>query len=109
MKRLFACTLAVGGLSSLCLAAAAPALAAPASIMEREAKVAQRIDEGVRSGALQRAEAARLRDQLRRTEALEGYYRRTHGLSAWERRDVERRLEVLNARLAGHRRDRRRR
>ena len=44
-------------------------------------------------------EAGRLRLKLRRTESLRAYYRKSHGLSAWERRDIERRLKTLDARV----------
>lgn len=81
---------------------AGPAMAQPArhSLPEREARIATRIDQAVRNGSLDRERAARLRDRLRKIRKLEAYYRRMHGLSAWERRDVERRLKALSASLA---------
>jgi hypothetical protein len=81
---------------------AAPAMAQPSgrSIAEREARIAARIDQGLRDGSLDHAEAEHLRDRLRRIRSLESYYRRDHGFSAWERRDIERRLNALSARIA---------
>ena len=49
------------------------------------------------------AEASRLRQKLRRIESLRLYYRKSHGMSAWERRDLENRLKTLDARIAKQR------
>lgn len=75
------------------------AQAAGRSVGEREARLAARIDEGVRQKSLDKAQAARLRDRLRRIRSLETYYRRSHGFSPWERRDIERRLTALSTRV----------
>src|SRR4051812_14446257 len=60
-------------------------------IAEREANIAQRIDDGERGGGLTRAEASRLRAQLRNIQSVERADMRG-GLSDYERRDINRRL-----------------
>jgi hypothetical protein len=94
----------------LLILSAGPALAQSAghSIAEREAHIAQRIDSGVHDGTISRAEAAHLRDRLRKVQSLERYYRGSHGFTAWERRDIERRLNALSARLTNDERAARR-
>ncbi len=104
MRRMVLSVLAI-----LSLSAAAPALAQPApppgSIADREARLAAGIERAARKGGgLAREEAARLRTGLRRVQRLERYYRRHERLSIWERRDLERRLDKLAARLAADRR-----
>ncbi len=83
-------------------AVAASAQAAPpawATLQAREARVAVHIDQAEKDGRLAEAEAARLRSQLHRVESLRLYYRKSHGMSAWERRDLERRLKAIDTRL----------
>ncbi|MEI9965157.1 MAG: hypothetical protein WDM92_11070 [Caulobacteraceae bacterium] len=63
----------------------------------------------MRSGQLTRPEAFRLRGELRQIERLEARYRRTDGLSGWERRDLERRLDDLSTRVFANKHDWRRR
>jgi hypothetical protein len=75
---------------------------------QRQARLDQRIDQGVRSGALNRNEARRLRQDSRQLSALEGRYRRD-GLSQWERRDLDRRYDALSARVRYDKHDRRHR
>ena len=71
------------------------AQAAPVqSINQREAVLAQRIDQGVRTGALTRGEAMQLRNRLQTVQRLERNYRRG-GLSFAERQDLERRLSSI--------------
>ena len=60
--------------------------------------VDQRIDQGIRSGALTRNEAVRLRGEFRQIVSLESRYRR-NGLSLQERRDLDRRFDSLSARV----------
>lgn len=89
--------------------AAVPATAAPApryapqqwqSINQRQANIDRRIDQGVRNGALNRAEASRLRIQFRDLNRLEAQYRRSGGgLSLAERRDLDRRFDRLSQRV----------
>ncbi len=64
------------------------------TINERQAQLDQRIDAGVRSGQLTRAEAARLRAEFRQIAQLETRYRR-NGLTANERADLDRRFDRL--------------
>lgn len=105
MKRLV-----LAAIPMLLVLCAQPALAQPAarSVAEHEAHLAARIDAGVHDGTIDHAEAARLRDRLRRIRSLESYYRNSHGYTAWERRDIERRLNALNARLTNDERAARR-
>ena len=86
------------------IALASPAVAAPppawATLTAREARTGQRIDHAAKTGEITAAEAARLRQKLHRVESLRAYYRRSHGMSAWERRDIESRLKALDARVS---------
>jgi Ni/Co efflux regulator RcnB len=82
--------------------AAPPALADPGparSMAQREARIGQRIEEAARDHELTRAQADKRRAELRKIQRLERYYRRSDGLSAWERRDLERRLKALSERI----------
>ncbi|GAA0735485.1 hypothetical protein [Sphingomonas japonica] len=77
------------------------------NINQRQAKLDQRIDQGIRSGALNRAEASRLRTQFRDLSMLENRYRRTGGgLSLAERRDLDRRFDTLSQRVRTQKHDR---
>ena len=90
------------------LMAAAPVAASAApwqSINQRQANLNVRIDQGIRSGALTRPEAARLRAQMRQVANLEYRYRR-NGLTAWERRDLDRRFDAISARVRIQKHDR---
>lgn len=70
------------------------------SIDQRQASLDARIDRGVRTGALTRREAYRLRAEFRDIAQLEAYYRRTGGgLSYAERRELDRRFDALSARI----------
>ena len=86
---------------------ASPAAAAPppawATLNAREARTGTRIDQAVHSHELTVAEGSRLRQRLRRIEQLRLYYRKSHGMSAWERRDLEGRLKIIDARIAKER------
>lgn len=99
-------------LASLGVASAAlPATAANAqrweNINARQARLDARIDQGVRSGALTRNEAVRLRSDFRGLTNLEYRYRRTGGgLSQWERNDLNRRFDALSARVRWDKHDR---
>jgi hypothetical protein len=104
----------------LTLAATAAALAGLAgtanaapfggNVNQKEAQIAQRIDQGMRSGALARGEAQNLRIRLAQIQRLEQGYRRG-GLNLRERSDLDRRLDALSAsvRVDKHDRDFRRR
>ena len=71
-----------------------------ATLQAREARAAEHIDRAEKDGRVPRAEAERLRRQLHKVESLRLYYRKSHGMSAWERRDLERRLKAIDVRLA---------
>ncbi|PZQ62987.1 MAG: hypothetical protein DI544_02045 [Sphingomonas taxi] len=96
------------GIAAVALPAAASA--APwQSIAARQSRIEQRIDQGVRSGALTRPEATRLRQDLRQLARREDQYRRSNGLSGWERQDLNRRFDALSARVRVEKHDRRHR
>ncbi len=74
------------------------------NINQRQAQLDRRIDQGVRSGQLTRAEAARLRGEFRTIARIERRYRRG-GLSLSERADLDRRFDRLAAHIRWERRD----
>ena len=96
MKRL----ILIGLIALAGAAQAAPPPPAWATLSARETRAAARIDAAAKAGQISAAEAARLRQKLHRTQSLRAFYRKSHGVSAWERRDLERRLKTLDARLA---------
>lgn len=103
MKKILIPLLAVSALT----AAAAPAIAAPwQNINQRQANLDQRIDKGVRNGAITRNEAYRLRAEFRQLTQLENRYRRSNGLQNWERQDLDRKFNVLSAKIRYERHDR---
>lgn len=91
-------------------APAAPAYAAPyqwQNINARQAQLDRRIDQGVRSGALSRREAVRLRAEFNGIARLEAQYRRSRpGLTLAERRDLDRRFDSLSRKIRVERNDR---
>ncbi len=89
---------------SLCFAAGTAA-AQGLSINERQAAMNQRIESGIRTGDLTRAEALQLRTEFRDLEALESRYR-ANGLTAWERGDLEARFKTLSHKIIDERHDR---
>lgn len=102
MKRIIASVLAASALAGV----AVPAFAAPGvNINRQQANVEHRIDVGQRNGSLTRGEASRLRAEVRQIAFLENRYRRD-GLNTWERRDLERRLDVISAKIRIERHDR---
>ena len=74
-------------------------------INARQARLDRRIDVGVRSGDLTRREAYRLRAEFQEIARLESRYRRD-GLSRWERTDLDRRFDRLEAQIRYERHDR---
>ena len=77
------------------------------NINQRQVQLDRQIDQGVRSGQLSRREAVRLRTEFRQIAGLEARYRRSApGLTQWERRDLDRRFDVLSAKIRWERRDR---
>jgi hypothetical protein len=76
-------------------------------INQRQAQLERRIDNGVRTGAITRAEAVRLRSEFRRIDMLEQQYRRSGGgLTQWERQDLDRRFDELSRSVREDRNDR---
>lgn len=77
------------------------------NINARQQRLDARIDQGVRSGSLNRAEAQRLRSQFNDLVRLEANYRRSGGgLSSRERADLDRRFDGLSARIKVQKNDR---
>ncbi|WP_137785238.1 hypothetical protein [Sphingomonas sp. 3P27F8] len=86
---------------------AVPSVAQPGRwvpISQRVGNLDTRIDQGLRSGSLNRAEALRLRGQLRDLQGLEARYRRG-GFTIAERRDLDRRFDQLSARVYARKHD----
>jgi hypothetical protein len=75
------------------------------SINERQARLDDRIDAGVRTGELSRQEAMSLRAEFRDLANMEARYR-ADGLSNWERQDLDRRFDMLSMRIRDNRNDR---
>ena len=75
------------------------------TINQRQAELDRRIDIGVRTGRISRREAQNLRYQLEEYQRVEWRYRRD-GLSNWERRDLQGRLDRIERNLREERRDR---
>ena len=66
------------------------------NINARQDRIEKRINQGIRSGALTRNEAANLRSRFRSLTRLEAQYRRSgRGLTLAERRDLDRRFDAL--------------
>ncbi|MET0248003.1 MAG: hypothetical protein ABW182_14730 [Sphingomonas sp.] len=77
------------------------------NINARQARIENRINQGIRSGALTRPEAARLRNEFRQISRLENRYRASRpGLTMAERRDLDRRFDALERRIRIERNDR---
>lgn len=106
MKRLT--TLIAAAAATLAVATPMAASAAPwQNVNARQTRLDTRIDQGVRSGALNRAEATRLRADFRSLTRLEAQYRRSGGrLTVRERTDLDRRFDALSARIQVQKHDR---
>jgi hypothetical protein len=77
------------------------------SINARQDRLENRIEQGIRSGALSRNEAVRLRGEFRSLSQLEYRYRRSGGgLSVGERRDLDRRFDQLSSKIRWEKHDR---
>ena len=70
-----------------------------------QARLAQRIERAAYNGRISRREAQNLRAQLEDYQRLEWRYRRD-GLSGWERRDLQNRLDRIERNLRDERWDR---
>jgi hypothetical protein len=81
------------------------------NINARQNRIENKINQGIRSGALTRREAVQLRAQFRALANLEARYRASRpGLTMAERVDLDRRFDVLerSIRVQKHDRDDRR-
>lgn len=104
MKK-FALLIASMGIAATAIPAA-NAQAGWQSMNQRQAQVERQIDQGVRNGQLTRAEATRLRAEFRSLTQLEVQYRRSApGLTQAERRDLDRRYDVLSRKIRFERQD----
>lgn len=101
MKKLTTLTLAA---SALALSAGAASAQTWVSVSNRLERLDDRIDAGMRSGDLTRAEAMRLRAEFDSLARLETRYR-ANGLTAWERSDLDRRYDQLSMRVRFERND----
>lgn len=90
--------------SALALSAGAAAAQGWNSIHHRQDRLDTRIEAGVRSGDLSRTEAARLESEYRDIQRIEARYR-ANGLSDWERRDLDRRMDALSIKISNQRTD----
>ena len=75
------------------------------NLNQRQDRLNQRIEIGVRRGMITRREAAQLRNQSREIARIEARYR-VNGLTGRERADLDRRFDRLDARIAHEMRDR---
>lgn len=75
------------------------------NIEQRKVQLDRRIDQGMRSGQLTNAEAARLRAEFDAIAAVEVRYRR-NGIDMRERADLDRRFDQLAAQIRFERSDR---
>jgi len=77
------------------------------NINARQNRIENRINQGIRSGALTRREATNLRARFRALERLEAQYRRSRpGLTLAERRDLDRRFDMLERSIRVQKNDR---
>ncbi len=75
------------------------------NVDQRQQRLAWRIERGVRNGMLSQREARELRAAAYDIARLEARYR-YDGLNGWERADLDRRLDRLDAQVRYERRDR---
>ncbi|RYD47468.1 MAG: hypothetical protein EOP60_17390 [Sphingomonadales bacterium] len=77
------------------------------NINARQNRIEAKINQGIRSGALTRSEAVRLRAQFRGIAQLESRYRASRpGLTLAERRDLDRRFDSLERSIRTQKHDR---
>jgi opacity protein-like surface antigen len=74
------------------------------NIDARQARLNDRIEDGVRDGSITWREARELREQSRDIARVEARYR-YDGLNGWERADLDRRLDRLDQQIRYERRD----
>lgn len=114
-------TILLASIAATAAAVPAVAIAAPATgygfqsgawqnINARQNRIEMKINQGIRSGSLTRREAVQLRAQFRAIAHLEARYRASRpGLTMAERRDLDRRFDMLerSIRIQKHDRDNR--
>lgn len=107
MKKL---TVLLAGLGMATAVVPAIANAAPVQpVADRQADLNFRIDQGIRSGALSRPEAFRLKSELRSLANLEYRYRISGGgMDMRERADLQRRYDILSRQVRFDKHDMRR-
>lgn len=105
MKKL---TVLLAGLGMAAATLPSVASAAPwTNITQRQATLNARIDQGLRTGALTRPEAYRLKSQLRDVVGLEYRYARSGGrIDNRERADLDRRYNAISAQVRFEKHDR---
>jgi hypothetical protein len=105
MKKL---TILLAGLGMATAVVPTVASAAPwTSISQRQTNLSQRIDQGIRSGALNRNEAYQLKNQLRDVVGLEYRYARSgERIDMRERADLDRRFDAISAKVRVQKHDR---
>ncbi|MEI9851074.1 MAG: hypothetical protein WDN24_09775 [Sphingomonas sp.] len=96
--------------ATVAIAAPAPSYApvqAWQNINARQSRIEAKINQGIRSGALSRREATSLRAEFRAIAALEARYRVSRpGLTLAERKDLDRRFDVLDRKIRVQKNDR---
>lgn len=97
MKRLF---ITMAAVSALAIGAPAAAQYAGGNVQARLQQLQVRLDAGVRSGAISRGEAIRLREQLRQLTRLDWQYRRG-GYSRAEIAALDQRIQAVRRQLRG--------
>lgn len=75
------------------------------NLNQRQEQLNTRIELGIRNGSLSRSEARQLRREANDIARLEARYR-IGGLSGWERADLDRRFDRLDAQVRHDRHDR---
>jgi hypothetical protein len=96
MKKMLITALAASALTAAAVPAAAQSWV---PLNQQQRQLDAQIDQGVRNGALTRAEAAQLRTDFRGIAAVEARYRASNGLQANEVADLQMRLNILRARI----------
>jgi hypothetical protein len=108
MKKLPVLMLGLGFATAAFPVVASAAPFAPAN--QRAHMIQMRIDQGIRSGGLNRREGFKLQNELRGIQKLEYRYRVSGGrLDLRERADLNRRYDMLSAKVRFDKHDRQRR
>ena len=107
MKKLTVLLAGLGVATAVIPAVASAAPFGPAAPAQRAQLIQMRIDQGIRSGALNRFEAVRLQNELRGIQTLQYRYSISGGrIDMRERADLERRYDALSAKVRFDKNDR---